>query len=297
MGSVTIGVSVGQGPRPAALAVVEGVEEIAGVAPEPCGCDPKSPTLGPDWRPLGYQLESRWRCQRCGTRADRVWFTEHFYVRRLEALPGASYSELVGRVREAWRGSQEHEPESALVYADLTGLGLPVLDAMLEAGGADPTNPSFGAGDAELLALPVYTTHGDRREVADLEGKGPLVTLGKGHLVSQLQLLLQDGRLHLPKGAERVGQELLEVVAVMPPDANDRYGAWSTGPNDHLVTALGLATQLRLGGLEWKEEIGAARRLRRHRLASGKPVDHSLPDWWFNGPKISLTRWPGESGW
>ena len=280
--------------------MVEGVEEIASVEPEPCGCDPKSPTSGPDWWPCGYQ--SGWRCQRCRARADRVWFTERFYLRLLEALPGASYSELAGRVREAWRGVQEREPDpakpsfSALVYADLTGLGLPVLDAMLDAGGADPTNPSFGAGDAELLALPVYTTHGDRREAA-LEGKGPLVTLGKGYLVSQLQLLLQDGQLHLPKGAERVGRELLEVVAVMPPDANDRYGAWSTGPNDHLVTALGLATQLRLGGLEWKEEVRAARRLRRHRLASGKPVDHSLPEGWFNGSKISLTRWPGESGW
>lgn len=294
MGSVTIGVSVGQGPRPAALAVVEGIEEIAGVEPEPCSCDPKlqrsrsGPTSGPDWRPLGYQPESRWRCQRCGTRVDRVWFVEHFYLRRLEALPGVSYSELVGRVREAWRGVQEREPEpanpSSLVYADLTGLGLPILDALLEAGGA------------ELLALPVYTTHGDRREVADLEGKNPLVSLGKGYLVSRLQLLLQDGRLHLPKGAERVGRELLEVVAEVSPDANDRYGAWRTGPNDHLVTALGLATQLRLGSLEWKKEIAAARRLRRHRLASGKPVDHSLPDWWSDLEEITLTSWPGGGG-
>ena len=221
-----------------------------------------------------------------------MWFAERSYLRRLEALPGASYSELAGRVGEAWRGIQEREPDpanpsfSALVYADLTSLELPVLDALLEAGGV------------ELLALPVYTTHGDRREVADLEGKGPLVTLGKGYLVSRLQLLLQDVRLHLPKGAESVGRELLEVVAVMPEDASDRYGAWSTGPNDHLVTALGLATQFRLGGLEWKEEIGAARRLRRHRLASGKPVDHSLPEGWFDGPRICLTRWPGEgAGW
>ena len=133
-------------------------------------------------------------------------------------------------------------------------------------------------GPPKLLALPVFTTHGDRREVTDLEGENPLVTLGKGYLVSQLQLLLQDGRLHLSQGAESVAQELLAVVAEMPEDANDRYGAWSTGPNDHQVTALGLATQLDPTGRQWRDEIEAAKRLRRHRLASGKPVDHSLPE-------------------
>ena len=207
MGAVVIGVSVGQGHHPSALAVVEAVEEIIRVDPEPCGCDPKSP----DWRPLGYQADSRWRCQRCGTRAEHVAFAEHFFVRRLEELPGATYLELADRVREVWEGSQEHEPTSTLVYADLTGIGLPFLDLLLK------------RGPPESLALPVYTTHGDRREPTGVEDKGkdPYLTLGKGYLVSQLQRLLQAGQLHLPQGAESVGQELLAVVAEMPEEGHE----------------------------------------------------------------------------
>ncbi len=43
--------------------------------------------------------------------------------------------------------------------------------------------------------------------------------------------------------AEILAQELLEFSIEMPPDANDRYGAFRVGTQDDLVTALGLAVQ------------------------------------------------------
>lgn len=90
------------------------------------------------------------------------------------------------------------------------------------------------------VTFPVYFTHGDCRT----ENHGE-VRLGKAYLVTRLQLLLQTGRLHLPRTlqAETLAQELTNYEIRLPPDANDRYGAFSVGPHDDLVTALGLAVQ------------------------------------------------------
>ncbi len=67
--------------------------------------------------------------------------------------------------------------------------------------------------------------------------------LGKAWLVSRMQALLQGGLLHLPNTseAEQLGRELLDYEIRVSEDANDRYGAFSVGTHDDLVTALGLA--------------------------------------------------------
>jgi hypothetical protein len=113
--------------------------------------------------------------------------------------------------------------------------------------------------------VPVYFTHGDRRTLVEGE-----VRLGKAWLVSQMQTLLQGGLLHLPNTseAEALGRELLDYEIRVSEDANDRYGAFSVGAHDDLVTALGLATQedpaevvmpiflLKPGGSYWKQTSG-----------------------------------------
>ena len=74
---------------------------------------------------------------------------------------------------------------------------------------------------------------------------GREVKIGKAWLVGQLQVLLQSGRLHLPKTAEAeaLAQELLDYEIRIDPDGNDKYGAFKVGRHDDLVTALGLAVQ------------------------------------------------------
>jgi hypothetical protein len=70
-----------------------------------------------------------------------------------------------------------------------------------------------------------------------------VVTLGKAFLVTNLQTLLQTGRLHLPRTsqAERLAKELLDFEIRLEENANERYGAFRVGSQDDLVTALGLA--------------------------------------------------------
>jgi hypothetical protein len=69
--------------------------------------------------------------------------------------------------------------------------------------------------------------------------------LGKAWLVSRIKVLLQCGRLHLPRTteAEAMKDELLDYEIRISEDANERYGAFKVGAHDDLVTALGLAVQ------------------------------------------------------
>jgi hypothetical protein len=75
------------------------------------------------------------------------------------------------------------------------------------------------------------------------------VHLGKAFLVSRLQMLLQSGRVHLPRNpaAETLAAELLNYEIRVDEKANDRYGAFKVGTHDDLVTALGLTVQLDFG--------------------------------------------------
>jgi hypothetical protein len=111
-------------------------------------------------------------------------------------------------------------------FVDATGLGQPLIDLL-----DDETtciSPITG----------VYLFHGDQ-----LMRDGRKVYLGKAYLVSRLQVLLQTGRLHLPRTAdcEQLAQELLDYEIQVDEKANERYGAFRVGSRDDQVTALGLA--------------------------------------------------------
>jgi hypothetical protein len=156
----------------------------------------------------------------------------HFLVRHLARLPlGTPYPRVAERVAEVGGQVQLRARETPVIYMDATGVGQPVVDLLRE---------RLQGG----WVVPVYFTHGDRRNETK-EGAGVRISLGKAYMVSRLQTLLQDHRLHLPhtREAEALTQELLDYEIQVSEDANDRYGAFRVGTHDDLVTALGLATQ------------------------------------------------------
>ncbi len=194
MGPIIVGVKVGQRMEPTALAVAEQ-----------------------------------------GQRVEDGWVVETYTVRFLERLPaGTSYpavskrlGEVVGRLASLADAGGAGAALTLAIYADVTGLGAPVVRVLQE---------------ANVNVIPVFFTHGDRRVVHPDDGT---VTLGKALLVSQVQALLQTGRLHLPRTpeAETLAKELIDYQIDSAQVDNDRYGAFVVGTQDDLVTALGLVTQ------------------------------------------------------
>ena len=102
--------------------------------------------------------------------------------------------------------------------------------------------PVLGVSPSPVAARPAAAAHS---EIAG-RAKRWQGCLGKALMVSRLPVLLGSDRLHLPRTpqAEILAQEFVHYEIRLPPDANDRYGAFSVGPHDDLVTALGLATQI-----------------------------------------------------
>ncbi len=158
------------------------------------------------------------------------WAVGSFKIRFLvRQPPGTPYRAIARRLGETV-GNILNLTGGALpglaIYADVTALGEPVVNILRE-GGYD--------------LIPVYFTHGDRRVVHPTGA----VVLGKAHLVSQLQVLLQTGRLKLPRTpeAETLARELIDYQIDAGQVDNLREGAFSVGTQDDLVTALGLACQ------------------------------------------------------
>ena len=161
------------------------------------------------------------------TRQDEYKLVDHYVTRYLALLPsGTTFPEVSTKLGKLLDGIYYQTRQHAQVFANVTGLGQPVIDALKE-----------NAQNAGSLRA-VYFTHGDR-----LEGTYDEIVLGKARLVSRLQVLLQAGRLHLPESqeAEDLAQELLDFEICVTEDANERYGAFPVGRHDELVTALGLA--------------------------------------------------------
>ncbi len=164
-------------------------------------------------------------------REDRKGTEAHYTARYLARLPlGTPYPQVAARVAEVATGIARRTGTRPILYVDATGVGTPVLDALR-------------AAQVPARIVGVFFTHGDRRVMDDASGE---VRLGKAWLVTRLQVLLQGGRLHLPRTAEAAAlqQELLDYEIRIDTDANDKYGAFKVGSHDDLVTALGLACQV-----------------------------------------------------
>jgi hypothetical protein len=175
-----------------------------------------------------------------------------YRVQRLMRLDlGTSWHEIAAKVvqlvGDLWdweRGLREkgelqpHEPQLPWdIWADATGVGKPVMEMI--SNGLQATTKTDRA-----QLHPVVFTHGDRFDRAAYQGT--VDRLGKAYLVSRLQVLAQaePPLLRLPPRdpeAAAMMQELKDYRIKVDEDANDKYGAFTTGAHDDLVTALGLA--------------------------------------------------------
>ena len=177
-------------------------------------------TLGID---LGQKTEPTAFCL-----AEQVDRSEdvHFVVRHLDRLPaGTPFPGVAERLRDMLESVSRKSRYLPSIYVDATGIGSPVIDLLQD----------YAKG---AYIYEVYFTHGDQRSRENGATK-----LGKAYLVSQLQVLLQTARLHLPRSsqAEELAQDLLDYQVQVHEKANDTYGAFKVGRHDDLVTALGLA--------------------------------------------------------
>jgi hypothetical protein len=157
----------------------------------------------------------------------------HFNVRHLERLPlGTPYPQVVERIGRITDQVRARTGERPTVFVDATGVGGPVVDLLRE---------RVQSG----LVVPVTFTAGDRRTESWEDGY-LRVSLGKAHMVSRLQAMLESGRLHLPRTREAgaLTDELLNYELRVDDNANEKYGAFKIGTHDDLTTALGLAAQV-----------------------------------------------------
>jgi hypothetical protein len=157
--------------------------------------------------------------------------TEPVYIaRHLGRLPlGTSYPAVAEHVAGVVTALVARGIARPRLIVDATGVGQPVVDILREA---------LGHRGHDLIAATF--THGDRYSQ---DNGARTASVGKAHLVSRLQALLQTGRLKLPRTAEAevLGRELEDYEIRVDADANDRYGAFKVGRHDDMVTALGLA--------------------------------------------------------
>lgn len=148
----------------------------------------------------------------------------HYVIRHLERLPlGTPYPAVVRRLVSVQDALTERGVRDLYWWLDATGVGQPVVDLL---------------NAAEIYVTAVYLTGSDRA-LKD----GETLRLGKPLMVSRLQVLLQTGRIHLPKTQEAgaLVDELLNYEIRVTEDGADSYGAFKTGSHDDLATALGLA--------------------------------------------------------
>ncbi len=150
----------------------------------------------------------------------------HYVIHGLERLPlGTSYPDVVERVR--WY--IEHEKVKAIdrtpkIFLDTTGLGQPVSDQFKEKG---------------IRHIRVFLTGGNAEH-----WEGNELHLPKMNLVSNLQVLLQNHRVHLPPDAPETPalvSELLTFELKVTDTAHVQFGAFKVGAHDDLAVALGLA--------------------------------------------------------
>jgi hypothetical protein len=92
----------------------------------------------------------------------------------------------------------------------------------------------------QVVPYECYFNHGDRLVGPDHRR----YSVGKAWLVSYLQAMIGSERLKISPEiyhAEEMVQELMDFQVQVTDRMNERYGAFSVGSHDDLVTALGLA--------------------------------------------------------
>ena len=208
---VQIGVDIGQKVDPTAIVVAELSQRATG-------------RMVPGWRYNQYAVDEH-------EAQDSV-----YTVRLIERLPlGTAYPDvarrivaiLVNMVQRRQVGTPRLERD---LYVDATGVGQPVVDILRESLNATPQ-----AQDCRIYALTFTNSDKYDRDAG---------RLGKAHLVSRLQALMQTQCVKLPPNnpeAQVMARELKDYEMKVSQDGADTYGAFKVGTHDDLATALGLA--------------------------------------------------------
>lgn len=147
-------------------------------------------------------------------------------IRYLYRFPiGTSYPGVVETIRSFTRSRRLWRRCSLVV--DATGVGAPVVDLLREA-------------DLECELVPVTITGGDRARAQSGWNYVP-----KAELVTNLQVMLEKGRLKIARDMKETGNLVKELCAMrsMPKESRGRvrFGAGGVGEHDDLVMAVALA--------------------------------------------------------
>lgn len=143
----------------------------------------------------------------------------HYIARFIQRLPlNTSYPDVAKRLAEIYHNVPD-KVEQCLI--DVTGVGRPVFDLVKN----------------DIDATAVTLTGSDKMTEEDSE-----IRLGKVLMVSNLQVLLQTQRIHLPDNDESqvLIDELMNYELKVSENAHLTMGA-KTGAHDDLATGLGLA--------------------------------------------------------
>lgn len=137
-------------------------------------------------------------------------------------------------------------PQSTLVI-DATGVGAGVVDHIFELG-------------MEVELRPITITAGHNVT----EGSRPgWKNVPKKDLVATLQVLLQSGRLKIPRSlplADLLAKELANFRVKITASANEVFGAWRDGQHDDIVLACALGTWVGENGCVGDMGLGLSER-------------------------------------
>lgn len=209
---ICIGIDVGQTTDPTAISVAEAIQK---------------PTGKHRWiKRIPAHLDKQGQFHE-GRDTDPVMKTE-YYIRHITRLPlNLSYPKIAEHIADLLV-SPIFAKRKVFVLIDVTGVGKPVYDDLQE-------EVKLHEEAKRITIKPITFRHG---ETYDMKTG----MLGKAFLVSRLQSLLQNGRVHAPNTPEvQATIEELKVYEIkVSPEGTDTYGA-KTGKHDDLATALGLS--------------------------------------------------------
>lgn len=148
----------------------------------------------------------------------------HYVIRFIQRLPlGTSYKVVFERLAEIHHALPQKDILACRL--DATGAGQPVIDLVRESG---------------IRVTAVYFTGGEHTTET-----GDELHLVKNHMVSHLQVLIQNHRILLDPNnmeAQAMVEELLNYQIIVTESANLKTGVFKIGAHDDLATGLGLAT-------------------------------------------------------
>ena len=163
-----------------------------------------------------------------GRDTDPVRKTEYF-IRHIARFPlGTSYPKMAEQIADLLC-SPNFAGRKITVFMDATGVGRPVYDDLCE-------EARLHEEARKIVIMPITFTNGPTFNL-----KTGL--LGKDYMVSRLQSLLQNGRIHAPdtKEVQATLEELKVYETRITPKGNAQHGAFEKGKHDDLATALGLS--------------------------------------------------------